>query len=125
MAEEKKAKVKSEKKVDWLVEVLPKIRPGATIKVHQKIKERTVKGEDKERIQIFEGTILAHRGGRQRGATLTVRRIANGGIGVERIFPIYSPSITKIEIVKTAKVRRAKLYFLRDWKKTLKEKSFK
>lgn len=97
---------------NWLAEALPKLRPGATVKVHQKIVEKT-KDKEKQRNQIFEGTILSHRGGRQKSATITVRKIAAGGIGVERIFPVYSPSIAKIEVVKQAKVRRAKLFYLR------------
>jgi len=106
---------------NWLEEVLPKIKSGVTIKVHQKIKEKNVKGEEKERIQIFEGMVLAYKGGRQRSATITVRKVADGGIGVERIFPIYSPSIAKIEVVRASKVRRAKLSFLRGHKKKLKD----
>lgn len=108
-------------KNNWLVEILPKITSGVTIKVHQKIKEKNVKGEEKERIQIFEGIILAHKGGQKKSATITVRKIADGGIGVEKIFPIYSPNIAKIEVVRAAKVRRAKLNFLGSYKKKMKE----
>ncbi len=86
---------------------LPDIRPGDTVRVHQKIKEG-----DKERIQVFEGLVLARKHGKGISATITVRRIISG-IGVERIFPIHSPIIEKIEILKRAKVRRAKLYYLR------------
>jgi large subunit ribosomal protein L19 len=89
------------------------LRAGDSVKVHQKIKE----GE-KYRIQIFEGLILAHKHGTEAGAKFTVRRVASG-VGVERIFPLYSPLIEKIEIVKRAKVRRAKLYHIR--KKVAKE----
>lgn len=103
------------------IENLEQIKPGATVKVHQKIKEKTTKGEDKERIQVFEGIILARKHGVEPGATITVRKISDG-IGVERIFPLYSPNITKIEVVKQAKVRRAKLYYLRNYKKKIKEK---
>lgn len=84
------------------------LRTGDTIKVHQKIQEK-----GKTRIQIFEGMILARKHGTEAGATLTVRKSANG-YGVERIFPLYSPMIDKIELVKRSKVRRAKLYYIRD-----------
>ena len=106
----------------WLDEVLPQIKAGVTIKVHQKIKEKNTKGEEKERIQIFEGIILAHKGGKAKNATITVRKVATGGIGVERIFPIYSPNISKIEVVRKAKIRQAKIGYIRDYKKKLKEK---
>ncbi len=73
------------------------------------------KTEEGTRTQIFEGTLIAHKHGREPGATVTVRRIASGGIGVEKIFPLHSPVITKIEVVSrpTKRPRRAKLYFLR------------
>jgi len=86
---------------------LPEIRPGDTIKVHQKIKE----GE-KERIQIFEGVVIARKHGKGIPGTITVRKVVDG-VGVERIFPMHSPSLSKIEVVKHGKVRRAKLYYLR------------
>ncbi|MDO8663646.1 MAG: 50S ribosomal protein L19 [Candidatus Wildermuthbacteria bacterium] len=86
---------------------MPDIRPGDTIKVSQKIKE----GE-KERIQDFTGMVIARKHGKEAGATITVREVI-GGVGVEKIFPVYLPSIEKIEVIKSGKVRRAKLYFLR------------
>jgi large subunit ribosomal protein L19 len=111
--------------VNWLEAVLPQIRAGVTVKVHQKIREKNTKGEEKERIQIFEGIIIAHKGGKQKSATITVRKIAAGGIGVEKIFPLYSPNVANIELVKIAKVRQAKIGFIRKFKKKLKEKKVK
>ncbi len=87
----------------------PEFSPGDTIKVHVKIKEG-----DKERIQVFQGTVIA-RGGRGAHQSFTVRKISSG-IGVERVFPLYSPSVAKIELVKGGDVRRAKLYYLRKLK---------
>lgn len=85
---------------------LPKITPGDTVKVHVKVKE----GE-KERIQIFQGVVIGIKGGGMR-TSFTVRKIASG-VGVERIFPLNSPTIDKMEVVRHGRVRRAKLYFLR------------
>ncbi|MEA3272850.1 MAG: 50S ribosomal protein L19, partial [Patescibacteria group bacterium] len=79
----------------------PKVVPGAVVRVHQKIKEKTPKGEVKERIQIFEGMVLARKHGGV-SETITVRKIASG-VGVEKIFPLAMPTITKIEVVKQAK----------------------
>lgn len=84
------------------------IKPGDTVRVHQKIQDK-----GKTRIQIFEGLVLARKHGSEPGATFTVRRVTSG-VGVEKIYPLYSPNIDKIEIVKRAKVRRAKLYFIRE-----------
>lgn len=87
----------------------PAIKPGDTVKVHVKVREG-----DKERIQVFEGMVIGmHRGGAR--ATFTVRKVSFGQ-GVERIFPLHSPVIDRIEVLRTAKVRRAKLYFLRELK---------
>jgi large subunit ribosomal protein L19 len=97
-------------------EDLPEIKPGHVVKVHQKITETKVTGkkkETKERIQIFEGLVIGVKGGDNITATITVRKIS-GGIGVERIFPLNSPSIAKIEISKVTKARRAKLNYMRD-----------
>ncbi|HEX9721749.1 MAG TPA: 50S ribosomal protein L19 [Candidatus Paceibacterota bacterium] len=87
---------------------LADIQPGDTVRVHQKIKEG-----GKERVQVFEGVILARKHGKGISATITVRKISQN-VPVERIFPLHAPFIQKIEIVKRAKVRRAKLYYLRD-----------
>ncbi len=84
------------------------MKSGDTVRVHQKIQEK-----GKTRIQIFEGLVLARKHGAEAGATFTVRKSA-GGWGVERIFPLFSPSIDKIEVVRRAKTRRAKLYYIRD-----------
>jgi len=84
------------------------LRAGDTVRVWQKIIEK-----GKTRLQAFEGLVLARKHGREAGATFTVRRMASG-VGVEKIFPLYSPTIDKIEIVKKARVRRAKLYHIRD-----------
>lgn len=113
MSEEKKITEKTdEKSAD--------IKPGMTVKVHEKITEKNAKGVEKERIQVFEGIVLARKHNKEIGATITVRKVSNG-IGVEKIFPLQSPIITKIEAVKQATVRRAKLGFLRASKKKLKE----
>jgi len=84
----------------------PEFRAGDTVRVHV----RVVEG-DKERIQVFQGVVIGRRGGGTR-ETFTVRKIS-GGIGVERIFPLHSPSLSRIEVVRRGKVRRAKLYYLR------------
>jgi len=86
---------------------LPELRTGMTVKVHQKIKE----GE-KERIQIFEGLVLAVSHGNGVNKTVTVRKVVEG-IGVEKIFPLYSPLVEKIVVNKESKVRRGKLYYMR------------
>jgi len=84
------------------------IQAGDTVRVHQKIEEK-----GKTRIQMFEGIVIARKHGKEAGGTFTVRRTASG-IGVEKIFPLYSPVIDKIEITKRSKVRRSKLYHIRD-----------
>jgi large subunit ribosomal protein L19 len=86
---------------------IPSFGPGDTIKVHVKVKEG-----DKERIQVFQGVVISRRGGGSR-QMFTVRKVS-GGIGVERMFPLYSPTIDKIEVERHGRVRRAKLYYLRD-----------
>jgi len=84
------------------------IKPGDTVRVHQKIQEK-----GKTRIQLFEGLVIAVKHGAEAGATFTVRTTLSG-VGIEKIYPLYSPNIDKIEIVKRSKVRRSKLYFIRD-----------
>jgi len=100
----------------------PRLTPGDTVRVHVKVTETSVKEEIKgkpketvrERVQVFEGVVIALRGSGTR-ATVTVRKVSSGQ-GVERIFPLQAPTIDKIQVVKHAHVRRAKLYFLRDRK---------
>lgn len=84
------------------------LRAGDTIRVWQKIQEK-----GKTRLQAFEGLVLARKHGTEAGATITVRRVASG-VGVEKIFPLFSPIIDRIEVLKRAQVRRAKLYHIRD-----------
>lgn len=93
--------------------IVSTLRPGMIVRVHQKIKDVGKKGEEKERIQVFEGTIIAIRHGNEPGATFTVRKISEG-IGVEKIFPKHSPVIDHVEVLRTLRVRRAKLNYLRD-----------
>ena len=97
------------------VEAKPQeLRSGMTVKVHEKIEDVTPKGEKRIRVQIFEGIILGIRGSGV-SRTMTVRKVSDG-VGVEKIYPMSSPVIAKIELVKTAHVRRAKLNFLTDRK---------
>ncbi|MBZ9572902.1 50S ribosomal protein L19 [Patescibacteria group bacterium] len=108
----------------FLKENLSDVRPGDLVKVYQKIpasakasavKKATAgkKEEDKEKTHVFEGVVLARKHGKGISSTITVRKVV-GGIGIERIFPLYLPTIEKIEILKRGKVRRAKLYYLRE-----------
>lgn len=89
----------------------PAVKSGDTIRVHQRIKEG-----NKERIQIFEGLVIATKHGNGLNGTFTVRKIAAGGVGVERIYPLHSPNIVKVERMKEAEVSRAKLYYMRNRK---------
>ena len=95
------------------------VRPGMQVRVHQKIKDVNAKGEEKERIQVFEGLVLARKHGSEPGASITVRKISEG-VGVEKIFPLHSPLVAKIEVVDEKMVRRGKLYYTRTYKKRLK-----
>ena len=95
---------------------LPNIKPGHVVKVYQKIVETKGTGkktETKERIQVFEGLVIGRKGGTGVNATITVRKIS-GGIGGEKIFPLSTPTIEKIEIIKITKAKRAKLNYMRD-----------
>ena len=87
----------------------PDIESGDTVRVHQRI----VEGRN-ERIQIFQGVVIAVRGGKSPGASYIVRRTGSHGVGVERTFPLYSTNVEKVEILRKSKVRRAQLYYLRD-----------
>jgi large subunit ribosomal protein L19 len=101
---------------------LPQLNPGDTVRIHVRVKETNVKEEikgkpketERERVQVFEGVVIGLRGSGSR-ATMTVRKISFG-TGVERIFPLHARTIEKIDVVKHAQVRRAKLYFLRERK---------
>lgn len=119
MSQEKKEKKESIKMADM------DLKPGMTVRIYQKIKELNSKGEEKERLQYFEGMIIAKKHNKEKGGTITVRKTSEG-VEVEKIFPMNLPTITKVEIKKIADVRRAKLYFLkRGYKKKLKEKVVK
>jgi large subunit ribosomal protein L19 len=85
----------------------PELQSGDTVRVHTRIVEG-----DRERVQVFQGTVIRLRGGNV-NANFTVRRIASDGIGVERTFPLHSPRVEKVEVVRHARVRRAQLYYLR------------
>jgi len=89
------------------IKALPEFNPGYTVKVHLRIKEG-----GKERIQIFEGLVIARKGGNGVNASFMVRKISHG-VGVERIFPLHSPNIAKLEVVKPTVVSKAKLYYVR------------
>ena len=88
---------------------IPKFRPGDTVKVHVKVSEA-----GRERIQVFQGVVISRRGGGLR-ESFTVRKVSFG-VGVERTFPVHAPAVSKVEIAQHGKVRRAKLYYLRDLK---------
>ena len=105
-----------------LKKALPQLNPGDTVRVHVRVKETSVKEEikgkpketERERVQVFEGLVIGLRGSGAR-ATMTVRKVSFG-TGVERIFPLHARTIEKVEVVRHARVRRAKLYFLRERK---------
>lgn len=100
---------------------LPELRSGQMVRVHQRIKEPVYNAKTgkitsyRERVQVFEGQIIAVKHGRGSNATITVRKISYG-VGVERIFPMHSPTIEKIEVVKNVRAKKAKLYYTREGK---------
>lgn len=96
------------------------IVPGMVVRVHQKIIDINTKGEEKERVQVFQGMVIARKHGAEAGATITVRKVSEG-VGVERIFPLNMPGITKFELVRQFVVNQARPYYLRTYKKKLKE----
>lgn len=87
----------------------PQLRPGDTVRVHQKIREG-----NKERIQVFEGLVIAVKGNKAINSAYTVRRVASNGVGVEKTFPLHSPNVVKVERLRSSKVRRAKLLYMRE-----------
>jgi large subunit ribosomal protein L19 len=93
---------------DTQLKTLPEFKPGYTVKVHQRIKEG-----GKERVQIFEGLVIARKGGTGANATFMVRKVSYG-VGVERIFPLHSPNIVKLEVMRSPVVSSAKLYYVRE-----------
>lgn len=105
-----------------VAEIAAELKPGMTVRIFQKIKELNSKNEEKERLQYFEGMIIAMKHGKGVNGTITVRKVTDE-VGVEKIFPLNLPTLTKIEIKKQVQVNRAKLYFLkRGYKKKLKDK---
>ena len=101
----------------FLKEETPDIRPGDTVRVYQKVftSSKNAKEKNREKLQVFEGLVIARKHKKEAGSTITVRKVISG-VGVEKIFPLHSPLIEKIEIIKRSKVRRAKLYYLREAK---------
>ena len=96
------------------------IEPGMEIRLKQRIKEKDAYGEVNERTQIFEGMVISRKHGQEKGATMTIRKVVNG-VGVEKIFPIYSPIIEEIKILRQKDVNQAQAYYLRNYDKRLKD----
>ncbi len=121
-AVEETAKVVEEAPAEVEVKELPyrNLKPGMVVRVHETIKDVNAKGEERSRVQVFEGTILGFSGaGITR--TMTVRKVSNG-FGVEKVYPLSSPHVGKVEVVRAQRTRRAKLWFLRKgFKRRLKE----
>lgn len=118
-----KKETKKEKKPEKKIspdEKYKELKPGLIVQVHQLITEKNPKGEEKQRIQVFEGQIIARKHGKGINSTITVRK-SSSGIGVEKIFPLHLPTITDIKPVRKYKTRQSKLYYLRNSKKRLKE----
>ncbi len=98
---------------------VPVLKAGYTVRVHQRIKDVSPDGKEKERIQVFEGQVIGTKGGKAINGTVTVRKISSG-VGVERIFPVHSPNIEKIEVIKATPARKAKIYYSRATNKEVK-----
>jgi|SRR3989344_3596981 len=94
---------------------MPVLKAGFIVRVYQKIKDVSPDGKEKERIQIFEGQVIGTKGGKAMNGTVTVRKVTSG-IGIERIFPIHSPNIEKIEVIKATPARKAKVLYTRKGK---------
>lgn len=120
IAEEAPADAPAEEAATEEVEATPvamphrDLKPGMVVRVHEIIKDTNAKGEERQRVQVFEGTILGFNGSGI-GRTMTVRKVS-GGIGVEKIYPLSSPHVEKVEVLKELRVRRSKLWFLRKGK---------
>ncbi len=97
------------------------IEPGMEIRLKQRIKEQDAYGNENERTQIFEGMVISRKHGQEKGATMTIRKVVNG-VGVEKIYPIYSPIIEEIKILRQKDVNQAQPYYLRNYGKRLKDK---
>jgi len=105
---------------DIINRTFPLVKPGTIVRVHQEILETNSKGEEKKRIQIFEGTVILRKHGKGDKATITVRKVSDG-VGVEKIFPLQMPALKDIEVVKSLRVKRAKLNYLRGKHKKVKD----
>ncbi|GEM_PF-1494565 len=118
-AEKKQNQPEEEQKKDDK-QIYPKVQPGTVVQVHQEITEVNPKGEEKKRIQVFEGTVLKRKHGHGAQATITVRKISDG-ISVEKIFPLRSPIIKDVKVIKKYRTRRSVLNFLRGRHKRMEE----
>jgi len=122
MAEEKTTKQLTPTQKRSQQPKLPELHSGMTVRVHEKIKDVDPKGKERTRVQVFEGIILAVKKSKTPSGTILVRKISHNNIGVEKIFPIHSPLVDKITVLKEIKTRRSKLYFLPSYKKRLRLK---